>query len=142
MRSPVRRHKLQRQYSDPLRILKKVGQDTYRLEDGSVWNCEKLISAHLGDSSQRDQEECLADKGHDDVSSEDTSLSSQGGVRRSTRIRKKPLRHEDFDVQYTTKSLELLSYCCRSMPRTGLRRCNTYTEQNNAHHKAYMAQAQ
>ena len=101
VRSPVRRHKLQRQYSDPLRILKKVGQDTYRLEDGSVWNCEKLISAHLGGSSQRDQEECLADKGHD-VSNEDASLSSQGGVRRSTRIRKRPLRHEDFDVQYKT----------------------------------------
>ena len=50
VKSPVKRHKLHRQYSDPLRILKKVGQDTYRLEDGSVRNCE-LISAHLGASS-------------------------------------------------------------------------------------------
>ena len=99
VKSPVKQHKLQRQYSDPLRILKKVGQDTYRLEDGSVWNCEKLISAHLGASSQRDQEECLADKGHD-VSNEDTSLSGQGSVCQSTTIRKRPLRHEDFVVQY------------------------------------------
>ena len=70
-------------------------------------------------------------------------LVPTGRVRKASTCRKNPLEY-GTEQKPCARALtcHIADGACQSSPRTGLRRCNTYTEQNNAHHKAYRCDRQ
>ena len=126
VKRPLRGHKLKSQLSDPVEVWSRVGKDTYLLQDGRLWHADQLIAVAKPAGVANTAAVLSWTEGEEEISEDMTGNQHDGGnvevegeaasdagtahdheneteTTRPKRVRTRPKRFEDFEVEYATR---------------------------------------